>query len=84
LTGPAGHTRLHDVRHTYAAVSLDAGTIRRSSVSGSHASLAFTLQVYTHRSEGRDPPAAETIAAMFIPRQPDDEGSGTDAERKEP
>jgi integrase len=61
------HIRLHDVRHTYATVSLDAG-INPKIISEriGHASLAFTLQVYTHRSEGRDRAAAETIAAMLV------------------
>jgi len=34
-----------------------------------HASLAFTLQTYTHRSEGRDRDAAATVAALFVPSQ---------------
>jgi len=62
--------RLHDVRHTYATVSLDAG-VNPKIVSEriGHASLAFTLQVYTHRSEGRDREAAQTIAALIVPRE---------------
>jgi integrase len=62
--------RLHDVRHTYATVSLDAG-VNPKIVSEriGHASLAFTLQVYTHRSEGRDRDAAQMIAALIVPKE---------------
>ena len=61
--------RLHDVRHSYATVSLDAG-VNPKIVSEriGHASLAFTLQTYTHRSEGRDRDAAATVAKLFVPR----------------
>ncbi|HEY6592851.1 MAG TPA: site-specific integrase, partial [Asanoa sp.] len=60
--------RLHDVRHTYATVALDAG-VNPKIVSEriGHASLAFTLQVYTHRSEGRDRDAAAAVAALIMP-----------------
>lgn len=34
-----------------------------------HASLAFTLQAYTHRSQGRDREAAQTIAALIVPKE---------------
>jgi hypothetical protein len=44
----------------------------------------------THRSEGRDRSAAETIAALFVPKPPEDEDQGqgeeatqTDAEQGE-
>jgi integrase len=62
------HIRLHDVRHRYATVSLDAG-VNPKIVSEriGHASLAFTLQTYTHRSEGRDRDAANTVASLFVP-----------------
>jgi hypothetical protein len=51
-------------------VSLDAG-VNPKIVSEriGHASLAFTLQVYTHRSEGRDREAAQTIAALIVPKE---------------
>ena len=32
--------------------------------------LAFTLQVYRHRSEGRDRDAAQMIAALIVPKEP--------------
>ncbi len=61
--------RLHDVRHSYATVSLDAG-VNPKIVSEriGHASLAFTLQTYTHRSEGRDRDAAAAVASLFVPK----------------
>jgi integrase len=63
------HIRLHDVRHTYATVSLEC-RVNPKIVSEriGHVSLAFTLQTYTHRSEGRDRDAAETVASLFVPR----------------
>lgn len=59
--------RLHDVRHTYATVSLDAG-IDPKIVSDriGHANMAYTLQIYTHRSVGRDRPAAEKVAGVIF------------------
>jgi integrase len=62
--------RLHDVRHTYATVSLDAG-INPKIVSEriGHSSLAFTLQVSMHRSEGRDRDAAQMIAGLIVPKE---------------
>jgi integrase len=58
--------RLHDVRHTYATMSLDAG-IDPKIVSDriGHANMAYTLAVYTHPSTGRDRGAAETVAGMI-------------------
>jgi integrase len=59
--------RLHDVRHTYATLSLDAG-IDPKIVSDriGHANMAYTLQIYTHRSTGRDRQAAETVAGVIF------------------
>ena len=59
--------RLHDVRHTYATMSLDAG-IDPKIVSDriGHANMAYTLQIYTHRSTGRDRQAAETVAGVIL------------------
>ena len=66
----AARIRLHDVRHTYATLSLDAG-IDPKIVSDrvGHANMTVTLQIYAHRSAGRDRVAAETFAAaLFEPR----------------
>ncbi|GAA1774179.1 site-specific integrase [Luedemannella helvata] len=59
--------RLHDVRHTYATLSLDAG-VDPKIVSDriGHANMAYTLQIYTHRSTGRDRGAAETVADVIF------------------
>jgi len=59
--------RLHDVRHTYATVSLDAG-IDPKIVSDriGHSNMAYTLQIYTHRSTGRDRQAAEKVAGLIF------------------
>lgn len=59
--------RLHDVRHTYATLSLDAG-IEPKVVSDriGHANMAYTLTIYTHRSSGRDRPAAEKVAEVIF------------------
>jgi hypothetical protein len=47
--------RLHDVRHTYATVSLDSG-VDPKIVSDRirHANMAYTLTTYTYRSTGKD------------------------------
>jgi integrase len=77
--------RLHDVRHTYATVSLDAGILPKIvSDRLGHASVAFTLQTYTHRSDGRDRDAAETVAALFVtlPTDPNPTAQ-TDADAQE-
>lgn len=67
--------RLHDVRHTYSTMSIDAG-IDPKIVSDrvGHANMNVTFQIYTHRSTGRDRSAAQAIANMIqaaLPDQPD-------------
>jgi integrase len=59
--------RLHDVRHTYATLLLDAG-IDTKVVSDrvGHASMSVTFQIYAHRSTGRDRDAAEAFAASLF------------------
>lgn len=59
--------RLHDVRHTYATLSLDAG-VEPKVVSDriGHANMAYTLTIYTHRSTGRDQPAADKVAGLIF------------------
>ena len=48
-------------------MSLDAG-IDPKIVSDriGHANMAYTLQIYTHRSTGRDRQAAETVAGVIF------------------
>jgi integrase len=59
--------RLHDVRHSYATAALRAG-IHPKIVSErlGHASVAFTLQTYSHVLEGMDQAAASEIAAHIL------------------
>lgn len=58
--------RLHDVRHTYATMALDAG-IDPKIVSDriGHSNMAYTLAIYTHPSTGRDRDAAGKVAGMI-------------------
>jgi integrase len=59
--------RLHDVRHTYATVSLDGGVDPKVVADRiGHANMAYTLAIYTHRSTGRDRPAADKVAGMIF------------------
>jgi integrase len=59
--------RLHDVRHTYATAALRAG-VHPKIVSErlGHASVAFTLQTYSHVIEGMDERAAHQVAAHIL------------------
>jgi integrase len=59
--------RLHDVRHTYATTSLDAG-INPKIVADriGHANMAYTLAIYTHKSTGKDRGAAKTVAGVLL------------------
>lgn len=61
------HIRLYDVRHTYATTALKSGVNPKivSSRLG-HASVGFTLSVYSHALPGIDREAADTIAAMYV------------------
>lgn|GEM_PF-457832 len=72
--------RLHDVRHTYATLSLDAG-VDPKIVSDriGHANMAYTLAIYTHRSTGRDQDAAQKVAGLMFDA-PDDQGDEDDQE----
>lgn len=58
--------RLHDVRHTYATMALDAG-VDPKIVSDriGHANMAYTLAIYTHPSTGKDRDAAGKVARMI-------------------
>lgn len=66
--GEAGVTliRLHDLRHTHASLALQAG-IPAKVVSErlGHATVAFTLDVYSHVVPGLQEDAAERIAALM-------------------
>ncbi|HEY2270135.1 MAG TPA: tyrosine-type recombinase/integrase [Streptosporangiaceae bacterium] len=58
--------RLHDVRHTYATMALDAG-IDPKIVSDriGHVNMAYKLAIYTHPSTGKDRNAAGKVAGML-------------------
>lgn len=58
--------RLHDIRHTYATLSLDSGvTPKVVSDRIGHADLSVTFQVYGHRSTGHDREAAELVTKLI-------------------
>jgi integrase len=59
--------RLHDVRHTYATTSLDAGIDPKIVADRiGHANMAYTLTIYTHQSTGKDRGAAQTVAGVLL------------------
>jgi integrase len=60
--------RPHDVRHTYATLSFDAGVEPKVVADRiGHANMAYTLTIYTHRSTGHDQPAADKAASRGLP-----------------
>jgi len=61
------HIRLHDMRHTYATIALKSG-VNPKIVSArlGHASVGFTLSVYSHALPGMDRDAANNIAALVL------------------
>lgn len=63
----APRIRLHDVRHAYATLSLDAGiNIKIVSDRLGHANTTVTSQIYGHRSTGHDREAAQAMATLFM------------------
>lgn len=64
--------RLHDIRHTYATLSLDSG-VHAKIVSDriGHAHEGITVQIYGHRSTGHDREAAELVAGLIRSRLAD-------------
>ena len=68
--------RLHDVRHSYATAALKAGiSAKVISERLGHASVAFTLQTYSHVIPGMDRDAAATVADLILTST--QKGSGT-------
>ena len=61
------HIRLHDLRHSYATAALKAG-VNPKIVSQrlGHASVGFTLTVYSHALPGYDREAADVMAALIL------------------
>jgi integrase len=59
--------RLHDVRHSYATAALKAGIPPKViSERLGHATVAFTLQTYTHVIPGMDEAAAGAVAELIL------------------
>ena len=60
--------RLHDLRHTYATLALAAG-IHPKVVSErlGHASIAITLDTYSHAVPALSEEAASRVAALVLP-----------------
>lgn len=60
------HIRFHDTRHTWATLALQAG-VHPKVVSDhlGHASVAFTLDVYSHAIQGMDDDAAARVADLI-------------------
>jgi integrase len=59
--------RLHDLRHTYATVALEAGVAGKVvSERLGHSNVAFTLNTYAHVSPVLDRSAADNVAALIF------------------
>jgi integrase len=73
---PVPRIRLHDLRHTHATLGLRAGVPAKiMSERLGHASVGFTLDVYTHVIPGHDQDAANQVAGLILNIQeavPDD------------
>lgn len=59
--------RLHDLRHTHATLGLAAGVPPKiMSDRLGHATVAFTLDIYTHAVPGMDAEAAQQVAGLIF------------------
>jgi integrase len=59
--------RLHDVRHSYATAALAAGVPAKVvSERLGHATIAITLDVYSHVIPGMDAAAANAVASLIL------------------
>jgi integrase len=59
--------RLHDVRHSYATAALAAGVSPKViSQRLGHATIAITMDTYSHVIPGLDEQAAETVARLIL------------------
>ena len=62
----AEHIRFHDLRHTFATLSLKYGVdVKTLSGALGHYDAGFTLSTYTHATEGMKRPAADTIGSVI-------------------
>ena len=60
------HVRFHDLRHTFATLSLKYGVdVRTLSGALGHYDVGFTLSTYTHATEGMKRSAADTIGSVI-------------------
>ncbi|MGQ0743968.1 MAG: tyrosine-type recombinase/integrase [Acidimicrobiales bacterium] len=59
--------RLHDVRHTYATIALTAGTHPKVIAERlGHATIAITLDTYSHVLPSLEEEAANRLAALIL------------------
>jgi integrase len=69
--------RLHDVRHSYATAALAAGVPAKVvSERLGHATIAITLDVYSHVIPGMDAQAANAVASLILDGSSPSEGPG--------
>ena len=60
------HIRFHDLRHTFATLSLKYGVdVKTLSGALGHYDAGFTLSTYTHATEGMKRSAADTIGSVI-------------------
>jgi integrase len=58
--------RLHDLRHTHATLSMQAGVhVKIVSERLGHSSVTITLDTYSHAISGLQRDAAEKVAALI-------------------
>jgi integrase len=63
----ARHIRLHDLRHTWATLALQAGVhVKVVSERLGHSSIAVTLDIYSHVIPAMQEDAAATVAALVL------------------
>lgn len=61
------HIRLHDLRHSYASAALAAGVPTKvASERLGHASIAITLDTYSHVLPNMQEEAAEQVARLIL------------------
>ena len=62
----AEHIRFHDLKHTFATLSLKNGVdVKTLSSTMGHYSAGFMLSTYTHATEGMKRSAADTIGSVI-------------------
>ena len=60
------HIRFHDLRHTFATLSLQNGVdVKTLSNTLGHYSAGFTLDTYTHATQRMKREAADTIGSVI-------------------